>query len=84
MKIYYTPRFSRKFKKLPEKVKNEAVKREKIFRKNPFEQKIETHKLHGDLKEFWSFSINHKYRIIFDFENDNKVVFYDVGKHDIY
>ena len=84
MKICYTPRFSRKFKKLPEKVKDEAIKIEKIFRKNPLDQKIETHKLYGSLKNFWSFSINYKYRIIFNFENDNEVVFYDVGKHDMY
>lgn len=67
MKIIYGPNFEKKYKKLPVNIKNIAIKQEAIFRKNPFNPKLKTHKLKGKLKEFFSFSIDYKYRIIFEF-----------------
>lgn len=84
MDIYYTPNFKRQYKKLPEKIKDLAEVQEKIFVSNPFNPRLETHKLHGRFKDFWSFSIDVKYRIIFEFAEDNKAVFHSVGNHDIY
>ncbi|MEK7536823.1 MAG: type II toxin-antitoxin system mRNA interferase toxin, RelE/StbE family [Patescibacteria group bacterium] len=84
MKIIYSPTFGRNYKKLPKKIKVLAEKKEKIFRENPFEKSLETHKLHGKLRDFWSFSIDKKYRIIFEFADDDTVHFHTVGKHDIY
>jgi len=84
MKIIYSPNFRRSYKKLPEKIKILAEKKERVFRKNPFDKSLETHKLHGRLKDFWSFSINNRYRIIFEFTDENTVHFHTVGGHDIY
>ncbi|MFH1769527.1 MAG: type II toxin-antitoxin system mRNA interferase toxin, RelE/StbE family [Parcubacteria group bacterium] len=84
MKILYLPRFAREYKKLPENIKKLAEKRETNFRKNPFNSILKTHKLHGELSEFWSFSINWEYRIIFDFADENTVRFYRIGTHDLY
>lgn len=84
MKILYHPKFAREYKKLSRKVKELAEEREKIFRKNPFDARLKTHKLQGALKEFWSFSLDYRYRIIFDFYDKNIVQFYSVGDHDIY
>ena len=69
---------------MPEKIKTLAEKKEKTFRKNPFDRRLKTHKLHGELNEFWAFSINFQYRIIFDFADENTVRFYSVGRHNIY
>jgi addiction module RelE/StbE family toxin len=84
MKIIYATKFLREYKKLPLSVKKTAEENEKIFRQNPFELSLKTHKLHGKLKEFWSFSVGYKYRIIFEFADDSLVYFYSVGSHDIY
>jgi len=84
MKIYYSSKFAREYKKLSLRVKKIAEKKEKIFRKNPFDPLIKTHKLKGSLKDFWSFSINRKYRIIFEFINKKIVWFHSVGEHSIY
>lgn len=84
MKILYLPKFAREYKKLPAKIKDLTEKREKLFRQNPFDPRLKTHKLSGDLSGFWSFSIDYKYRIIFDFASDETVRFYSVGDHDIY
>lgn len=84
MKIYYSSHFSWEYKRLPLNVKKIAEKKEQIFRKNPFDQKLKTHKLKGSLKGFLSFSINQRYRIIFEFVNKNTVWFHSVGDHSIY
>lgn len=84
MKILYLPKFARQFKKLPHELKIIAIEKEEIFRKNPFDHSLKTHKLRGPLKNFWSFSIDAKNRIIFDFQDDDIVRFYSVGSHDIY
>lgn len=65
-------------------LQDNAKQKEKIFRKNPFDPKLKTHKLHGKYKNYWSFSISGSYRIMFNFESEDKIVFIDVGDHDIY
>lgn len=84
MEIIYSPKFRREYKKLPKNVKLTAEKKEAVFRKNPFHASLDTHKLHGRLREFWSFSIGLKYRIVFEFGEKDVVYFHSVGDHDIY
>jgi len=84
MKILCLPKFAREYKKLQMKVKIQAEKREKIFRKDPFDKRLRTHKLHGELEGFYSLSISYSYRIIFDFKDKKTIRFYSVGDHDIY
>lgn len=84
MTIYYSSKFAKEYKKLPQKIKTIAEKREVIFRKDPFEPSLKTHKLTGKLKEYWAFSINYQYRIIFEFRNNNLIWFHSIGTHGIY
>lgn len=85
MKIIYSSKFAREYKKLPKNIKDIAERKEMIFRKNPFDSKLKTHKLKGKLKNFLSFSIEYKYRIIFEFSKDEKTAyFHSIGDHDIY
>lgn len=84
MKIYYSRKFAKEYKKLPIRLKIQAEKKEKIFRNNPLDPRLKTHKLTGKLQEFWSFSIDHKHRIIFEFESSQTVWFHSVGTHQIY
>jgi len=84
MKIIYTSKFLREYKKFPKNIKISAEEKEEIFRKNPFDPVLYPHKLHGRLKEFWSFSVGYKYRIIFEFGKNNTIYFHSAGNHDIY
>ncbi len=84
MKIYYSSKFAKEYKRLPKKVKIAAEKREKIFRINPFDPRLKTHRLSGKLKEYYSFSIDYHYRIIFEFVGKDTVWFHSVGTHKIY
>lgn len=85
MDIVYSTKFSREYKKLSKNIKDTAEQQEKIFRANPFDQRLKTHKLNGKFSEFLSFSVGYKYRIIFEFSKDKKTAyFHSVGDHDIY
>ncbi len=85
MDIEYSSHFRRAYSKLESRVQQKAERAERLFRKNPFDPKLDTHKLKGKLKMFWSFSIDYYNRIAFRFvKGKNKVVFLDAGDHDIY
>ncbi len=83
LNIYYHPQFRKSFLCLPEEVKRKAKSRIKIFKENPFHPLLDTHKLHGKLKEQRSFSVKGQYRILFIFDNSD-VIFLDIGPHEIY
>lgn len=83
-KIYGTTKFIRNFKSLPAYIKERAESREIVFRQDPFDKRLKTHKLKGALKDFYSFSIGYKHRILFRFENKDKATFVDVGTHKVY
>ena len=84
MKIYYSSKFAREYKRLPIRTKTIAEKREKVFRSDPFDLRLKTHRLTGKLKGYYSFSIDYHYRIIFEFVGKDTVWFYSVGTHAIY
>lgn len=83
MKIFYHPRFKRAYKKLPIELKSKAEIKEKLFRDDLFSPSLDTHKLHGKLKNQWSFSVGKKYRILFQFYGQD-IIFLDIGDHEIY
>lgn len=86
MRIYLTSKFKKTYKRLPKQIKEKAKKREEIFRQNPFNPLLETHRLHGKYKDYWAFSIDKSYRIMFQFldATKTKVAFINVGTHEIY
>ena len=84
IKIYPTSHFVKAYKKLPGNIKARAKQQERKFLSDPLDTSIRTHKLKGELKGFWSYSINYQYRILFRFLRGNEVVYYDIGTHEIY
>jgi len=86
MTIYVYPRYNRSYKKLDLQLQRLADERVALFRRDPFDQRLDTHALHGKLKKQWSFSVDQRYRILFEFLDKQKkeVVFLDIGNHSIY
>ena len=82
--IETTPRFDKHYKKLSKRIKELAKEKEVIFRENPFDPRLNTHKLHGKEKDILAFSIIQAYRIKFIFLNGSRVLFLDVGTHEVY
>lgn len=84
MRIYYSTKFEREYKNLPPHVKKLLEEKEKIFRKNPFDSKLNVHKLKGKLSGYRAFWIDQKYRIIFECAKKDIVWFHSIGDHSIY
>ena len=83
-RIETSAKFDRSFSKLSLDIQKETIKRKIIFKQNLYDSRLRTHKLKGQLQNYWSFSINHSHRIVFKFINKNEVMFYDIGDHRIY
>ena len=84
MQIYFTARFLRSFKKLPDDVQEDAQTAIERFQNNSNITKIKLHKLSGDMKGYHAFSINFRFRAIIKCVKGNKVYFMDIGTHDVY
>ena len=82
MEIRTTIHFDRNYKKLPSAIKKKAEVRELIFKANPFDPRLNTHKLKGNRKEEWAYSVDYSYRIVFVFMGSDKILYLDVGTHD--
>ena len=52
------------------------------FADDPFDPRLRTHKLSGELSDLWSFSITYDVRVIFYFTGEDNAVFVDIGSHD--
>ncbi|MEK7599096.1 MAG: type II toxin-antitoxin system mRNA interferase toxin, RelE/StbE family [Patescibacteria group bacterium] len=84
MVIRVSSKFKRSYKKLPKIVQNKAIEKERIFRADPFNNILKTHKLHGKYKNYWTFTVVGQYRIMFFFIDSDRVDFINIGNHDIY
>lgn len=81
--------FSSSFKKIfKKKIKGNKDLENKFWEaiqtliSDPFNASLKTHKLSGQLKDLWSFSVEYDTRIVFYFEEKNKAVLINIGKHD--
>lgn len=83
-KIEYSSKYIHSFKKLPGSIQQKARQKEIVFRRAPFNPQLKTHKLHGRFRDYWSYSVDFKYRVIFSFPNSDKALFFDIGLHPIY
>lgn len=82
--VSYTPSFVRQAKALDSRVFNEAVVKIESFKDRGNHEPLKVHKLHGRLRDLYSFSVNHDVRIIFEYVDKNNVIFHDIGRHTIY
>ncbi len=84
MEVVYKPTFIRQYKKLPQSLQDEVKDKIELFKsdsKHPF---LKTHKLKEKLNAYFSFSVNYKYRIVFEYESSKRACFLVVGDHDVY
>ena len=86
MTIYLYARYRRNYKNLDPQLRKLADERIALFRHDPLNLQLDTHRLHGKLKKQWSFSVDQRYRILFEFldKKKQKAVFLDIGTHSIY
>ena len=84
IKVYTAPQFKKSVQKIPHRVQLTFQKKLKLFRQDPFCPSLKTHKLSGKMKGYYSFSVTYSYRIVFEFLDENEVLFINIGTHGIY
>lgn len=84
MKISYKPTFIRQFNKLEKDLQQEVLEKIELFKSIDNHNILKVHKLHGKLKENYSFYINYKIRIVFILEKEREATMLLIGDHDIY
>jgi len=68
---------------LTEKQKEHLRERLAIFKGDVFDKRLKTHRLKGNLKEYYAFSISYSDRIVFKIIEDSSVYFIEIGGHDV-
>ena len=83
-KLYSTPSFdsaikafSRRNQQYTDKIKKTLKKLEQDI----FNPSLDTHKLHGELKDFYACKVSYELRILFTFD-EKSVILQDIGTHD--
>ncbi len=84
IKIYLLPKFKKSLKDSPRHVADKLEKKKQLFRQNPFHPSLKTHKLKGVMQNYYSFSVDYSYRVIFKFMSEDKVLFINIGTHEVY
>lgn len=85
IKVEILPNCKKKILKLNPFIQQKLIKKRVLFQQNPYHKSLKTHKLRGKLKDYYSFSIDYHFRVLFKFtQKRKKAVFIDVGTHQIY
>ena len=86
MEVSFSSSFKKAFKKRIKSAdsKTDFWKRLVLFIADALHPKLKTHKLSGNLKDLWSFSLDYNLGIVFYFTKDKpkKAVLVDIGTHD--
>ncbi|MBF8280878.1 MAG: Plasmid stabilization system [Candidatus Magasanikbacteria bacterium] len=83
MQINSSSRFDRQYSKMEPRLQKLVKQRLEILKNDPFDPRLGSHKLQGWLKNYYSFRVDYKNRVIFKFE-DSSILLFSVGQHDIY
>jgi len=86
MRLSKTEKYSKIEKKFFKKHKNLILKYGEILKKlqiNPFDNSLKTHKLKGELKEFYACHLTYEYRIVMVIKIvDDEIILVNIGTHD--
>lgn len=84
LNLIYAPGFVRQYKKLESALQEEVLEKIKLFQDENNHQSLKMHKLHGVFKDCYSFSVNYKIRVVFEYLSKKEVALFAVGDHEIY
>ncbi len=85
IKLSYSPVFQKNYKRLFKHNSSRQIlfqQKISLFLQDQFHPQLHTHKLSGNLKEFYSFSIEYDLRVLFYFASENEIVLDNIGSHD--
>ena len=84
IKFIYAPSFIKKLNKIEASLKEEVLEKVDLFKDNTNHKYLKVHKLHGKFINFFSFSVNYKTRIVFQYMAKDEIALLSIGDHDSY
>ena len=84
MKVAFAPPFFRQLKRLEKDLQEDVFEKIGFFEKDLKNPLLKAHKLKGRLSGKYSFSVNYKTRIVFQYLSKEEVVLLAVEDHDVY
>ena len=82
--VSYKPSFIKKVRHLDQELYKEVLDKIELFKDVQNHLLLKVHKLHGHFKNCYSFSVDYRIRILFQYESKNEVVLLAIGDHDVY
>lgn len=82
--VSYKPSFIKKVQQLERELYEEVLEKIELFKNLRNHTLLKVHKLHGQLKNCYSFSVDYKVRIVFQYESKKEAVLLSIGDHAIY
>ena len=82
LRITYSERFQKHYKKLSGREKNQFRHKLTIFSDNPLHPSLRVKKIQGT-DDLFEFSVNMDIRVIWFYEGESLVALVDIGHHDI-
>ena len=70
MRIDYHKHFRKRYKKLPQKIRDKFNERLALFKKDPFALELNNHELHGDYLGYRSINITGDWRALYEIVGD--------------
>ena len=84
IRLQYAPKFLKQLRKLEPELQKEVFVKVELFKNKKHHIMLEVYKLKGRLSGSCAFSVNYRYRIVFDHVSKEEVVLLAVGDHDVY
>lgn len=81
MIVNYSKSFIKQFKKSPQKIKSQLIKRLELFSKNPSYLSLHNHSLSGEYLGYRSINVSGDWRAIYVQMSENAVLFIALGTH---
>lgn len=82
--IVVTQKFLKQLEDLEKDIFEEAMMKIEDFKDPKKHTQLKVHKLHGRFSGYYSFSVNHRIRVVFFFVSNNEARLHLIGGHEIY
>jgi mRNA-degrading endonuclease YafQ of YafQ-DinJ toxin-antitoxin module len=80
--INLSPKAERVIKKMKHKELENLYDFFNILKNDPFDTRLKTHKLKGELKNYFSARLSYSDRVVFVLKIENEIYVIDIGSHD--
>jgi len=84
MKLFYHPHFVKQYAKLEKDLRLVVKEKIALLMDSSNYKILKVHKLHGEMKNQYSFSVDYRTRIVFEYLDKSSIVLLAIGDHDLY